>query len=226
MEALIGSTFLHSGAASALGMGIEYRAGSVELAGNISRKPWDSEALSRAFYATATLCERLGILPAGGAGVLRSIFQTAGGGIRAPDGQRLAVGGPLRPQDWGPQTGLSRERQEPDQSQEAPALEPSVAMPEVPISDVHAVGRVNLPSAGTPELSAENPAMPRPQALPPHSKPAGTGLLSRHERRQRRIVREISKLLGGYTFSNVDLLVEALTHCSYSIGPCNQVCAP
>ena len=46
---------------------------------------------------------------------------------------------------------------------------------------------------------------------------------SRHERRQRRMVRELARILGGYEFRDPDLLTEALTHCSYSVGPCNQV---
>jgi len=48
-------------------------------------------------------------------------------------------------------------------------------------------------------------------------------MLTRHERRQRRMVSELARLLGGYEFRSPDLLTEALTHCSYSVGPCNQV---
>ena len=80
-----------------------------------------------------------------------------------------------------------------------------------------------LPAADTAPLPLQQ--LHGPPLLPadPAPLPLQQLLLSRHERRQQRVAREMTQLLGGYRFRNLNLLTEALTHCSYSVGPCNQV---
>ncbi|GAX76911.1 hypothetical protein CEUSTIGMA_g4357.t1 [Chlamydomonas eustigma] len=133
---------------------------------------WNSVELTAAFNHTALLCERLGVLPAGGHDVLKRVLG-AWTGTESVERPGLSHGGD------GSVTGVTSTLQD-------------------------AAGGNNV----TMKEGRDGLAVQR--------------VLSRNERRQRKIGREVSVLLGGYTFKNLALLTEALTHCSYSVGPCNQ----
>ena len=237
VEALIGTVFLLSGGAAALSMGSHRaitaadRATPVEggssdappLAsssdydgtrrGGSSASPlpaapplpaaqkmplatgrWDATAVSSAFSAVSLLCERLGVLPEGSHAQLQGLAGVRGGIYTEEERQQQ------QQQDLvaaaGAQGGEGTQQQQ-QQSQQVVAVHESFR-------------------AAAPEPLQGGGTLPAPLLLQQL-------LLSRHERRQQRVARDVMQLLGGYHFRNLNLLTEALTHCSYSVGPCNQV---
>lgn len=99
MEALVGTVFLLSGGASALGMGNLHgmdKLQNKESKGDDRHRvtpSWDPKAVFSAIEATSLLVERLGILPEGGYKVLQSVhFGSVAGMARDPSGQGQEVG--------------------------------------------------------------------------------------------------------------------------------------
>ena len=156
---------------------------------------WDSQTLMEALDRTALLCEALGVLPSGGRDVLIGMRRQ-----RQPDIVKASAPSSRAGQTQEP-CGVTP-APNPDRCGHSESVLQVDPDPQPPLTGPPGPRTPPTGSSSSPPLSAE----------------------SRYQRRQRRIVREVSKLLGGYHFCNSDLLMEALTHCSYSVGPCNQVC--